>query len=1249
MSSSQVWNVLILGRDPQFIQSLTLALQYFRESQSAAKPSLGKQEKSRRKPSIFSRGCLSSTNLKTLYGHKFQAVVLYSVPDVVERLQEDANGFALWIDYTGITPQDSLNLIRHIRKDIHNPFLRIVLYVREKDLAALPINWLCRYDVSDLFYGEDLVSEKIHIRCQEHFRVYHEKVTTFNFYRVKVQLEKTISYLRLILEKIPQQVFWKDASSRFLGCNTKWATAAGFDNPEAVVGLSDEDIIPDPEVAKLFRQEDQKIIEQKQPKLHSIATKYREGVQGKKVWLDISKIPLYDSEGQPLGIVGVLEDITERKNAEEALERSLSLLRAIFESIADGVLAVDRMGEIISYNKKFLEMWKLQEGDFTLPNPRQRTFKLADQLEDPQGFITRVIEIYSQPEVHSYDVLVFKDGRILERYSQPQRLGDLIVGRVWNFRDITLAKQSEVALQQQMRRAVLLGEITQRIRSSLDPKEIFQITVNQVGQAFEVSRCNLRLYVPGDPPQLRQVAEYVEGGYSCSEAMIAIADYGYVEAALREDRAIASDQISLPGLFPPDTQSLLSVRTSYQGAPNGLITLQQCAHPRSWTPDEMELLEAVAAQVGIAIAHAQLLQQEKHQRAKLDRQNQQLQQQIKQRRQMEAELRHSERQLRAITASVPGMVFEAISQGSEHHQWTFISDGVQELYGITPQEALETSALWERIAPEDRETLLNAIAYSQNHLTPYDLFTRIYPHHGGEKWVRSLAQPKQLPNGSILWTGVQVDVTESKQQELALIQAREAADTANRAKSAFLANMSHELRTPLNAILGFTQLLSRISQLKPEQQEYLSIINRSGEHLLTLINDVLEMSKIEAGRVMFHEDHFDLYRLLDSLEDLMQIKAQTKGLQLQFQRDDNLPQYIHTDESKLRQVLLNLLSNGLKFTESGQVALTTTRLTNHPPILKFTVQDTGLGISPEELTLLFSPFGQTESGRKSQQGTGLGLAISRQFVQLLGGELTVQSQLGQGSTFSFQIPVRLGSPLPSPSSNPPRQVIHLAPQQPPYRILVVEDRLESRQLLVTLLQKLGFQLQAAENGQEAIHCWQTWHPHLIWMDIRMPILDGLEATKQIRRLEENHPHHTVIIAVTASAFEEQRAEVLAAGCDDFVRKPFQESMLLDKMAQYLGVQYIYASSEEVTQITNPRAGASVPTLETIQADLLTLDRAWVEELHLAAMQCSVEQLLPILAKLSPTYYNLAEGLKQWGNNFEFETIVNLTQQVLDTP
>jgi predicted ATPase/signal transduction histidine kinase/CheY-like chemotaxis protein/PAS domain-containing protein/tRNA A-37 threonylcarbamoyl transferase component Bud32 len=979
--------------------------------------------------------------------------------------------------------------------------------------------------------------------------------------------------------------------------------------------------------------------------------------------------------------------LQELQRAQTVLSRRNAVLQAQQDTAIDGILIVDEHQNIVSYNDRFCQLWNLPPQDAWINDAQLLSFVLS-QLKDPQEFLERVQCLYHSGDETSHEEISFKDGRIFDRYSSPITSDNgEHYGRIWYFRDITKLKRREEVLQlivegtatkigdeffrscvrylaellgyrytfiakfadenlnrmrtlafwdgttflnqieydvadtpsadvlksdhivvfdsvqerfpqdsylaaiggqfyigmvitdphgnvlgqlaaldsqlhnvnvedqelifkifaaragaelerqkteaeleQQIQRVLLLDQITQEIRQSLDSQKIFQTAARQIGQTFHASRCHIHNYIAAPEPHLYVVAEYLVPGLDSMLGLeIPAISSPPTAAILLHDRALSWDNVYtdallgpvIPDTYPIHLKSMLAIRTSYQGEPNGAIVLHHCDRAlsrqeylsqapdyaplfRHWTEDEIELLEAVAAQVGIALAQAKLLEQEQLQRQELE-------------------------------------------------------------------------------------------------------------------------------------------------------AAKRSAEVANRAKSEFLANMSHELRTPLNAILGFTQLMTRDRSLTPHQRENLQIINRSGTHLLSLINDVLELSKIEAGRIALSENAFDLHRLLNDLEEMFRLKAESKGLQLQFERSALLPQYIKTDEGKLRQVFINLLSNAIKFTPAGRVTLrshrhrsggemaaaetaTESRWSDRPSTaapyrLLFEVEDTGPGIQTQDVQQLFVAFGQTETGRKSQEGTGLGLSISRAFVQLMGGEIVALSAPNRGALFRFTIVAQMAAAA-EVDPPPTRRAIALQPHQPVYRILVVEDQDTNRQLLVNLLAPMGFEVQAVENGQEAIERWETWRPHLIWMDMRMPVMDGYEATRRIKA--SPHGKEAIVIALTASAFEEERAVVLASGCDDFVRKPFPEHLIFDKIAEHLGVNYVYEDLSPVA-VAQPARAALTPR------DLAVMPAEWIAQLRQAAIQVDAELIQQLLQQLPPTEVALAERLSELTQTFAFDELIELTQ------
>ncbi len=400
------------------------------------------------------------------------------------------------------------------------------------------------------------------------------------------------------------------------------------------------------------------------------------------------------------------------------------------------------------------------------------------------------------------------------------------------------------------------------------------------------------------------------------------------------------------------------------------------------------------------------------------------------------------------------------------------------------------------------------------------------------------------------------DIGERLRTEEALRRATEAADAANRAKSAFLATMSHEIRTPMNAILGYAQLLQRDDRLDREQRRAIETIGKSGNHLLELINDVLEMSKIEAGFASLNRGTFDLLAMLDDLDGMFRLRADEKQLTFAVSRSPGVPRFIVTDEGKLRQVLVNILSNATKFTRKGGVAarVAVRAPEEGTPHLLVDIEDTGPGIGPDELASLFQPFVQTRSGRDAGGGTGLGLAISRKYARLLGGDLRVRSRVGEGSVFRLEIPFEEGDQAPT-SRRAPRvgRVVGIAGGGAPLRVVVADDQAENRGWLVELLTQVGFEVREASDGAEAVHAFEGWAPHVVLMDLHMPNMDGFAAMRAIRVRPGGET--VALVALTASAFDDSRDAIFGAGADSWLRKPCREAQLLDELARLLGISY----------------------------------------------------------------------------------------------
>ena len=614
------------------------------------------------------------------------------------------------------------------------------------------------------------------------------------------------------------------------------------------------------------------------------------------------------------------------------------------------------------------------------------------------------------------------------------------------------------ALQRQLERAALLKNITQDIRQSLRAEEIFQTAAMQIGQAFEASLCLIHTYIPTPIPEKLVVAEYLNCDTSSLKGLrTAVLDDPYLEQLMTHDEAVPFDALIDPLTTEPLNQSaesidpqknhqvrsILAVRTSYQGEPNGAIVLQQCDRLREWSTDEIDLLEAVAAQVGIALAQAALLQQETRRSEEL--------------------------------------------------------------------------------------TLKN----------------------------------------------------------FALKQAKREAETANRTKSEFLANMSHEIRTPMNAVLGFTDLLqSKITD--PQALSYLQAIAVSGKTLLALINDILDLSKIEAGKLELHYERVNLRSLMQEIQQIFSQKANEKNLVLQVTLEETVPAAIEFDEVRLRQILFNVVGNALKFTEQGSIQITA-RAQTYPTDegdthwLEIAVQDTGIGIAKDQQQRIFESFTQSmaQSNRK-YGGTGLGLAITQRLTQMMGGTIILQSCLGQGSLFSFVFPqVRSAQPSEEPVlvTHHLGEKLHQLHQFAPSTILVVDDVASNRELIQGYFADTHHSLLVAHNGQSAIHFAETHQLDLILLDLRMPEMDGLEVASYLKANPQTHA--IPIVVLTASSCKQEKEEVERL-CDGFLRKPVSLAELIAEVKKYLKLssqnwEFLNRNREQQADQESASSRGSCPT------------------------------------------------------------------------
>ena len=635
---------------------------------------------------------------------------------------------------------------------------------------------------------------------------------------------------------------------------------------------------------------------------------------------------------------------------------------------------------------------------------------------------------------------------------------------------------------------------------------------------------------------------------------------------------------------------------------------------------------------------------------------------VETRKRRERELGESEGRLRAsedrlqLAVEAAGLGIWDWDVGQDRLVW---DDSMYRLYGIRKEEFTGALEAWSRcLVPEDQARVTGEFeAALHGHEFRSDF--RVRRGDGVFRTIRALGQTIRSADGrAVRMVGINRDVTDlisaEREREQLVLELRkhqeglealvairttelraavEAAESASRAKSSFLANMSHEIRTPMNAILGYAQLLGRDQALSDGQKEKIDIIHSSGNHLLTLINDILEMSKIEAGRTTVAVEPFDLPALLVDVQLMFRDLAGKKGLQLILVQDPGLPQAMSGDAGKVRQVVINLLSNAVKFTRSGHIAV---RASSRPAaggrhIVTIAVEDTGSGIERQNLSRIFDAVDQADAkGRIG--GTGLGLTISRTFARLLQGDLVVESTPGKGSVFRFSFEAGVVAAGAVPGLGVPRIPSGLDPDQPAWKVLVVDDVTTNRDLLEELLSSIGFLARAAAGGEEALAIHDEWHPDLVLMDVRMPGVDGLEAVRRLRARGSK----AVIVSVSASGLAETEDEAREAGVDAFVRKPYREGELLATIGDRLGVRYTY---ESAAQPPVHREQVATGRL-TLSERLRTLPPDLIDQLRDAAVSGRAKRLESLADQAGHHSQDVSAAIRALVRDFQYEALVS---------
>jgi len=599
----------------------------------------------------------------------------------------------------------------------------------------------------------------------------------------------------------------------------------------------------------------------------------------------------------------------------------------------------------------------------------------------------------------------------------------------------------------------------------------------------------------------------------------------------------------------------------------------------------------------------------------------------------------------------------------EPPSWRFTSGNpaTVKMFGAKDEEEFVSHGPWElsperqpdgRASVEKAKEMIETAVREGSHF-----FEWTHRRLDGKEFSATVLLSKMESAGKVFLQATVRDITQSKRAEeelrrhrdhlgelveertQALAQAKAQAEAANRTKSTFLANMSHEIRTPMNAILGFSQLMQRDPALTPRQEQHLDTINRSGELLLAIINDILEMSKIEAGRVTLNPTTFDLPALVHDLETMFRARIEARNLKFSTDIASDLPRFVVGDETKLRQIFINLLGNAVKFTRQGQIVWRLRMNANQQNGLRLMaeVEDTGPGIAADDLGRLFQAFEQTQVGARMAGGSGLGLAISQQFARLMGGQITVTSGVGKGSCFRVEVAIQEAQGPAATERPAQRRVVGLKPGQGPHRVLVADDQQESRILLSEMLKAVGFDVLEVRDGREALACFERWKPHLILMDMRMPVMDGYEACRDIKATDEGRK--TAIVALTASTLDDMRQQVFEAGVDAYISKPFKEHELFEVIRTCLPVQYMY-EEDTAAPVVVP-AGDEPLGPDGVATSIAALPPDLVEAMRQATIRADLHRLRGLIREVEKRSPQVAAHLLELANRYQYVVLSRL--------
>ncbi|MDZ8024575.1 MAG: PAS domain S-box protein [Nostoc sp. DedQUE11] len=1094
--------------------------------------------------------------------------------------------------------------------------------------------------------------------------------------QAKISLCESATYLQQAIEYAPVGIAIFDREMRYLNVSHKWLEA--YKLTDDIIGRSHYEIFPDmtPEWKQIHQQCLAGAMAQR-------AEDSYPGADGSMEWLRWSIRPWYMAGGEIGGIIMLSENITQRKQTELELQEHEEQFRLTFEQAAIGICHVSLDGRWLLVNQRFCdiigyereEILALTFEDITHPDDLETDLDYIQQLLE--GIIPRYSMEKRYIHKNGSTIWINLDVSLLRQSSREP------VYFISTIQDIDERKHAQIALQQSEERYRSLIAATSQIvwtadsqgrspdiptmraYTGLTESEVINFgwlnaihpedrkkTTQAWMQAVETRSLyqveyrirgidgNYRYFQGRGVPVLNGDGSIWEWIGTCTDIherkeaqealqesntllrsilestpdFIVVKDLEGRHVALNSnlakflgkpiDEIIGKDDFEL---LPPDVASAMMAKdrqiiatgiaeTYEEDAHNGEIRGTFLTTKAPWRDTHGNILSIIA-----------------------------ISRNISDRKQAELALQKSEERFRSLIEATSQIIWSTDSQGAfvtDQPQWrAFTGQTVEELWGWG----------WlNKVHPEDKAYTTEVWLAALTNRSLYQTDLRIQRYDGEYHYFSARGVPILDGNGNIReWVGANTDITERKQFEITLAKAKEAAEAASYAKSEFLANMSHELRTPLNGILGYAQILQRSRHLHEEARSRIDVIYQCGSHLLTLINDILDLSKIEAQKAELMPTDFHFPAFLQGVAEMCRIRAELKNINFRYQLASELPIGIRADEKRLRQVLINLLSNAIKFTDAGSVTFTITYGSEGK--IRFHIRDTGIGIPQDKLEAIFQPFEQAGDSRRQTEGTGLGLAISQRIVELMGSSIHVQSQIGVGSIFWFDVNLPAADEwVKTSQADDKGQIIGIKDWRP--KVLVVDDKWANRSVIANLLSPIGFEIAEALNGEEGWQKVQEFQPNLVLTDLLMPELDGFGLIKRIR--ESNTFKDIAIIVSSASVFETDQHRSLEVGGNEFLPKPIQATDLFLKLRKHLNLEWLYEEQQDLSQPERDNTKLVAPSTTELET---------LYELVMKGNFKGIIKQAALIVEMDKKYIPFANKLQQLAKGFQDQDILALIQ------